>query len=571
MKKKVFIVLILIISIFLLVKYIKYKKSLTYSIIQIESEDYFPVMQNNKYGVINKNGDVVIDPIYDIVEIPNPTRPLFICKNNYNQETKNYNVQVFDDSKNQLLYQYYIVEAIRLNNVENNGYFEKSVLRYKSNDKYGLIDFEGKKITDAIYDSIEGFEYKEGLLLVKKGDKYGIININGATILKVKYDEIMSDAYYSENEKYQKSGYIVGNKTKDGVRYGYINYKGKQVLKEKFNEIYRIIEKKDDENSYLVAFENGRAGLYKNNKKIIDNSYEDILYNAAGDLLILQKNTKIGVSKFDGTELIPIEYDNIFFEGNYINAQKGENTEIFNLSGQKEDSSKYISKQDVAGGKYTVVFTKDDGYQIITPDGTINDGYEYIQYLFGDYFYVSKRFKKGIINAKGEIVLNIKYDVIQKVVDFNIVQLINSEGETILLDRNLEEIARGKKANIYPQGEYIKFRTVATVKYFNKDGKEISNEELFKDNKLIAYNHNLKWGFKKPNGDKVVEAKYDFVTEFNRYGYAGIQENNKWGVIKDDGTVIKEPTYTIDNPADPYFIGEYYKVDLGYGIPYYTK
>ena len=177
MKKKFFIFLILIIGIIVIVKYSKYKKSLVYTVEHIENEDYFPVMQNERYGVINRNGDIVVDPIYDVIEIPNPTKPLFICKNNYNVETKNYNVQVFDDSNNQLLYQYYIVEAIKLNNVENNGYYEKSVLKYKSNDKYGLINFDGKKITDAIYDSIEGFDYKEGLLLVKKSDKYGIINM----------------------------------------------------------------------------------------------------------------------------------------------------------------------------------------------------------------------------------------------------------------------------------------------------------------------------------------------------------------------------------------------------------
>lgn len=59
------------------------------------------------------------------------------------------------------------MEAIKLNNVESNGNYEKSVLKYKSDNKYGLIDFSGNKITDAIYDSIEGFNYREGILLVK--------------------------------------------------------------------------------------------------------------------------------------------------------------------------------------------------------------------------------------------------------------------------------------------------------------------------------------------------------------------------------------------------------------------
>lgn len=571
MKKRIFIFFILVIGIVVFIKFNKYKKSLIYTVEQIENEDYFPVMQNNRYGVINKNGDVVIEPIYDVIEIPNPTKPLFICKNNYNMETQDYNVQVFDDSKNQLLYQYYIVEAIKLNNVEGNGYYEKSVLKYKSNDKYGLIDFEGNKITDAVYESIEGFDYKEGLLLVKKSDKYGIINIKGTTIIKENYDDIVSDAYYTDNDKYQKAGYITGIKTKDGIRYGYIKYDGKQILKEKFSEIYRIIEKRDDD-IYLVTFENGRAGVYKNNKKIIDNAYEDILYNAEGDILILQKNSKQGISKLDGTEIIPIEYDSVYIEEGHINAQKGDENERYNLDGQKENYFGYMSEQVVADGKYKVVFSEKDGYKILKQSGEeIQGEYEYIQYLFDDYFFVSKNLKKGIINSNGDVVIDIKYNVVQKIGEFNLIQLIDGDRNTILLNKKLEQVAKGKSANIYTYDNYIKFSLENDVKYFDRDGNEISNSQIYADNKLITYSKNSKWGYKNQQGTVVVEAVYDFATEFNKYGYAGIKNVGKWGVIKDDGSIIKEPTYVIENTKEPTFIGEYYKVDLGYGIPYYTK
>lgn len=574
MKKRFLIfifILILIVGIIALVKYNKHKKSLIYSVEQIKNEDYFLLMENDRYGVINKEGQVLVDPIYDIVEIPNPTKAVFVCKNNYNIETKNYNVQVFDDSHNQILYQYYIVEPIKLNNVEKNGYYEKSTLKYMSNNKYGLIDFQGNKITDAIYDSIEGFEYKEGILLVKKDGKYGLININGATIVKEEYDEIVSDAFYTNNSKYQKSGYIVGKKTENGMRYGYISYDGKILLKNEFNEIYRIIEKNEEDNAYLIAFENGRAGVYKDNKKIIDNQYEDIFYNATGDLLILKKNSKQGVSKFDGTEIIPIEYDNIFFTGKYINAQKSGNTEIFSIDGKKDFPSNYTSIQDVQDGKYTIISTSDNEYKILTQDKTIEDGYSYIQYLFNDYFFVCKNQKNGIINSEGEIVLDIKYGVIQRISTYNMVQVIDQEKNIIILNSSLQEVAKEKGANIYLSDDYIIFKFENDIKYFDKNGNELSNSDLFKDNKLIAYKKNSKWGYKNQNGEEVVQAEYDYVTELNKYGYAGIKLKGKWGVINKEGKIIKEPSYEIDSTTDPSFIGEFYKVDLGYGIPYYTK
>ena len=153
------------------------RKKYEYNVEKLETINYFLFVQNNKYGVIDRDGQVVVEPNFDIIEIPNPSKDVFICKNNYDVNKKEYSVQVFDKNKNQILYQYYIVEAIELNSVDDNGFYEKNVLKYKSNGLYGLIDFSGKKLTKAEYESIEGFEFNEGLMLVKKSGKYGIINI----------------------------------------------------------------------------------------------------------------------------------------------------------------------------------------------------------------------------------------------------------------------------------------------------------------------------------------------------------------------------------------------------------
>ena len=575
MKKKILIfisILILIIGIISIVKYNEYKQKLNYTLEQIGEENYFLLMQNNKYGVINKNGDIIIDPIYDVIEIPNPSKPIFICKNNYNTQTKEYNIQVFNESKNQILYQYYIVEAIKLNNVENNGNYEKSVLKYKSENKYGIIDFNGNKITDAIYESIEGFEYKEGLLLVKKDGKYGIININGVSIIKEKYDEILCDGYYTNDSKYSKSGYIVGTRTDNGMRYGYIDYNRKQLLKNEFNEIYRITDKIDND-IYLVAFKNGKAGVYQNKKIIIENEYEDILYNDTNDLLILQKLSKQGVSKFDGTTIVPIEYDNIFFAGNYINAQKENDVDIYDINGVKEENPEYISKQSYNDDKYEIVSTSTDEYKIINNETGIivSNGYTYIQYLFNNYFLATKVDKSGIIDSNGNVIIDFKYNVIQLIEGYNVIQLLDDNNNTELLNNKLESVIKVKNVSIYMKDNYLKIQSENDVQYLDNKGNIIQNTDIFTNNELFAFKDETKWGFKNKNGDIIIEPKYELVTEFNEYGFAGIKDNDKWGVIDNQGNIIKEPTYEINQVMEPSFIKEYYKVDLGYGEPYYTN
>lgn len=576
MKKKIIVVLsiiILIIGIISIIKYNKNKSKFNYTIEQISEVNYFLLMQNNKYGVINKNGDIVVDPVYDVVEIPNASKPVFICKGNYDQNSGEYNIQVFNDKKEPILYQYYTVEAIKLNNVESNGNYEKSVLKYKSDNKYGLIDFSGNKITDAIYDSIEGFNYREGILLVKKSDKYGIINIKGASIIKPKYDEILCDEYYTTDSKYDKSGYIVGTKTDKGMRYGYIDgIKRKQILKNEYNDIYRITDKIDDNNIYLVAFKDGKAGVYQNKKKIINNEYEDILYDANNDLLTLQKTSKQGVSKFDGTTIIPIEYDNIFFAGEYINAQKGDKIDIYNFDGTKENSE-YISRKSVADKKYEIVSTSDDKYKIINNENNkvIDDNYQYIQYLFKNYFSVTKDNKYGIIDSDGNTILDFKYNIVQLLENSNVIQVIDDKSNIELLDENLKSIIKIKDANIYTYDNYFKVYSDDSVQYFDKSGKKLESKDVFPNNKLFAYKEKNKWGFKDKDGNIVVKPIYDMVTEFNEYGYAGIKSKNKWGSINENGDVIKEPTYEVESNIIPSFIKEYYQVDLGYGEPYYTN
>ena len=47
------------------------------------------------------------------------------------------------------------------------------------------------------------------------------------------------------------------------------------------------------------------------------------------------------------------------------------------------------------------------------------------------------------------------------------------------------------------------------------------------------------------------------VTEINEYGFAGINQAGKWGVVDETGKVIVEPSYEIESYYFPKFIGKY--------------
>ena len=118
--------------------------------------------------------------------------------------------------------------------------------------------------------------------------------------------------------------------------------------------------------------------------------------------------------------------------------------------------------------------------------------------------------------------------------------------------------------------EYIILSSDTNLAYFDKDGKQITPEEIYKSNKLFTKNINGKWGFVDKNGDLKIQNQYDMVTDFNEYGFAGIKKDGKWGVINQEGNIVQEPIYNI-NWLSPSFIGKYYKINAWYGENRYSS
>jgi len=452
--------------------------------------------------------------------------------------------------------------------------YEKSVLAYKENDKYGIIDFQGKKITKAIYDSVESLLYKEGCLLVKQADKYGIINIKGKVMVDAIYDSISADGYYDEEGKYKKAGFIVGTKQDEGYRYGYIDNNGKVVLDVQYNEIARITEITQDNELYLLALKNGQAGIYKNNKQIIKHSYEEIEYNKQSQLFIVQKNNKQGVINKQGNEILQTQYDYIMISSNIIFAEKDGTTITFDENGNEKNFENNIIKYNTENENYFITTNEQELSGIVDKEGKIVLKNEYlsIEYAFLDFFIVTKDGKVSLIDAKTKQEIISNYNVIQKVENKNIIQAITLDPYTIeIYNENIEKVASMKEANLKVEENYIELSSKNERKYFSSNGNEINNTDIFKNLELYAYTkENGKWGFKNKEQNVVIEANYDMVTELNNYGFAGIKKDGKWGVINKKGEVIVEPTYEIEWD-DPEFIGPYCKLNFGYGIVYYTK
>ena len=264
----VIILLLLLLVGIIIVKNIN--KDKTVEVIKEESYEYFAMYAlDETVGVVDKTGKIIIEPQYTAIYIPNQSNDVFFCfdENEY---------QIFNSKGKEIFTNYSFVYPIVIS--DSSLEMEKNVLYYEENGKYGLIDYTGKEITDAIYDEITSLKNKPGCILVRKENLYGVLDSYGNTIIDVKYNSVKGDEYCSEKDGYLKTGYIVSEKTSTGIIYGYIDYNGKVLVEPQYELISRALEYENEEDIYLIFMDHGKKGVIKNKKIIIKPRFQNINY-----------------------------------------------------------------------------------------------------------------------------------------------------------------------------------------------------------------------------------------------------------------------------------------------------
>lgn len=576
MERKGRIIILITLAIFIAVGlgvFLWIQSSKNYEIEEITSKDYYTLYQDGKVGVINTSGEVLIEPIYDSIQIPNPKKPVFICLSNYNKQKDSYDTTIRNEKNEEIFNQYEEVSSIKVNGIAGEIPYEKSALKYKKDNRYGLLSFEGKEITKPIYEEIDSLPYKEGEFLVKKDGKYGVLNPKGTKMVNIEYDDITGDGYYDKN--YKNAGYIAGTKSEEGYLYSYLRNDGNVLLKKEYNDIVRINEIEDSNNVYLIASKTGKKGLYKNSKQIINCEYQSLEYNEECQLLIAKRNDKYGIFNLEGKQILPVENSEVSIKGIHILATKDNKQTEYDLNGNPVNGVKYKSISATANEDFFITVNQSNRYGLINKKEVevIENKYAYLEYLTGQYFAVySDDNKIGVIDSSGKIVLDMKYDVIQKIKGSNLVQAILLDSNQVeLYTEDIKQVAIQENASIYLSDSYIKLASPDKISYFKLDGTATTSKEIFPTNEMFASVKNGFWGFEDKDGNIKVERKYDSVTEFNEYGFAGIKLDGKWGVIDKSGNIIVQPIYTIEQKnTEPKFLGKYYEINYN-GDTYYTN
>ena len=190
-KKKVFAVILAIIVIIMSVFIIKgiFQKESTRG--EITSKTYFAAYKNNKWGVIDENGNTVIEPSYEeMMIIPDNKTDIFLCTYDVDFDTGEYSTKALNSKNEEIFTDYSKIEAISNHDKNNNLWYEDNVLKVQKDGKWGTINFEGKTVLNTEYDSIDVIPGVENALLIQKNGKYGVADREGRIILDTNYAEI---------------------------------------------------------------------------------------------------------------------------------------------------------------------------------------------------------------------------------------------------------------------------------------------------------------------------------------------------------------------------------------------
>lgn len=281
----------------------------------------------------------------------------------------------------------------------------------KKNGLYGLVDSEGKNISEITYDNIESWNLSNYLFAIKN-NKVGIINIKGEIIVPIEYD-IKEDEYEMEYKDYG------------------------QIIK--------------SDKSYFILSKNNKNYVFNESKNIILDSNEKIYYDYNLDYFYTIYGEKYSFYNTNGEYLKDVNINSAWERNDvyHINSETKSNFIIF-----QDKKTIYELNKDLKLKSYdNIYFIEEEG---------IDDNYN--KYYFNNDIYIVKNNDKYELFSKNNDKLLGKYSTLKYISSsdykgedniMNIFIACKNENECGILDLTGKETTDFKYKYI-PNLEYIR-------------------------------------------------------------------------------------------------------------------
>ncbi len=355
------------------------------------AQPYFPIKVNKKWGLINADGQIVLQPNYDAIGE--------FKRFGYAVMQKYGGVGLLDSKGKEIIPARYddlkvldsaLVAVMRegdwsvinLNGdiVLPKGYERVNVLSsqyiaYRKAEKWGIVDNTGNVISDPRYDEVTLAQ--NNLFLIRKGGKLGLVAATGKETLPSIADEV---SFFNDSLIFYKAGNT----------WGAVDEDGSSLIPPKYEAYSKISD------TFIKLISNSRAFVYSLAcKSVITQGDYDDYYAFSRKYLIIKKNRQLGLIDWCGTLILKPQYAEIqSYEGDFFRVNyKGK-------WGVMQANEKSLTRFE----------------------------YDYMAPLRGSVGVVKKGNHFGVLNFKGEEVVDIKYHRIE--IENNRVKAYTRKGST---------------------------------------------------------------------------------------------------------------------------------------------
>lgn len=272
---------------------------------------------------IDKTGKALSTPIYEYpgfeCKFKNGWSPAGIKEKNVRFPLTKYG---FINNKGQTMIPFVYAECKNF----SEGLAAVKLTAFGKND-WLYINMKNEKITSAS----DGFEYANDFIdscaIVKKNNKFGLINHNGKIIADIKYDAI---------DKFQEGTAIIKTKVNGKDMYGIINNKGVEIVPCNYDRLYNDLYENNNRNLILARKDKKAGVLNRKGEIVIPFVYEDVNFFSCS-MAPVKQNGKWGYVNTAGKLVIPCIYEfaDVFVAfKQWAKVDKGNETLYINKTGQ---------------------------------------------------------------------------------------------------------------------------------------------------------------------------------------------------------------------------------------------
>lgn len=282
---------------------------LVYEEIEYMSPSYLRVKKNDRYGIIDSTGKVVLDVIYSFINFESLDRFCIIVKDDF--------YGVYDLKEKQ------VVIPVKYGNINKIGssFFKTTTMQ----EQITYVDKNGKSVfpsTDTFTKcwSCHFYGYPKLSVAVKNGWS-GVINEELEQIIPFKYKSIINIL----------NNYFVA--TDQNNYKGILSWTGEIIIPFKYEHIGKISSKT------LFTFKDQKYGMFTEKMKNIEPIYDFMDTIDRQSLILVGSNNKYGYLNGSGDKVIEVKYDTLYsvFENrkrSFLIGQIGNKSDIYRLDGK---------------------------------------------------------------------------------------------------------------------------------------------------------------------------------------------------------------------------------------------